>query len=55
MSSAQDGRNLVTINRQPLSKPPGTIKTATKKQTKSKEKKNTFINQGSQLHNPVEL
>ena len=54
-SSAQGGRNRATINRQPLSKPPGTIKTATKHQTKSKEKKYTFINHGSQLHYPVEL
>ena len=31
------------------------MKTATKDKTKSKEKKYTFINHGSQLHNPVEL
>ena len=37
-SSAQGGRNRAAINRQPLSKPPGTIKTATKDKTKSKEK-----------------
>ena len=37
-SSAQGGRNRAVINRQPLSKPPGTIKTATKDKTKSKEK-----------------
>ena len=53
--SAQGGRNRAAINRQSLSKPPGTIKTATKDKTKSKEKKYTFINHGSQLHNPVEL
>ena len=54
-SSAQGGRNRGPINRNPPLKPPGTIKTATKEKTKSKEKKNTFINHGSQLHNPVEL
>ena len=53
-SSAQGGRNRGTINRQPVSKPPGTIKTATKNQAKSK-KKYIFINHGSQLHYPVEL
>ena len=38
-SSAQGGRNRAAINRQPLTKPPaGTIKTATKDKTKSKEK-----------------
>ena len=37
-SSAQGGRNRAAINRQPLLKPPGTIKTATKDKTKSKEK-----------------
>ena len=37
-SSAQGGRNRATINRQPFSKPPGTIKTATKNQIKSKDK-----------------
>ena len=36
--SAQCGRNRAAINRQSLSKPPGTIKTATKDKTKSKEK-----------------
>ena len=36
--SAQGGRNRAAINRQSLSKPPGTIKTATKDKTKSKEK-----------------
>ena len=51
-SSAQGGRNRAAINQQSLSKPPGT---ATKDKTKSKEKKYTFINHGSQLHNPVEL
>ena len=54
-SSAQGGRNRSTINRHPPVKPPGTIKTATKDKTKSKEKKYTLINHGSQLHNPVEL
>ena len=54
-SSAQGGRNRGPINRHPPLKPPGTIKTATKDKTKSKEKKYTFINHGSQLHNPVEL
>ena len=58
-SSAQGGRNRGPINRNPPLKPPGTIKTATKdKSRKSKEverKKYTFINHGSQLHNPVEL
>ena len=54
VSSAQGGRNRGVINRHPPLKPPGTIKTATKDKTKSKEK-NTFINHGSQLHNPVEL
>ena len=38
LSSAQGGRNRATIKRLPLSKPPGTIKTATKLKTKSKEK-----------------
>ena len=37
-SSAQGGRNRAAINRQPLSRPPGTIKTATKDKNKSKEK-----------------
>ena len=37
-SSAQGGRNRAAINRQSLSKPPGTIKTATKDKTKSKGK-----------------
>ena len=37
-SSAPGGRNRAAINRQPLSKPPGTIKTATKDKIKSKEK-----------------
>ena len=37
-SSAQGGRNRSTINRHPPLKPPGTIKTATKDKTKSKEK-----------------
>ena len=54
-SSAQGGRNRGPINRHPPLKPPGTMKTATKDKTKSKEKKYTFINHGSQLHNPVEL
>ena len=36
--SAQGGRNRSTINRHPPFKPPGTIKTATKDKTKSKEK-----------------
>ena len=36
--SAQGGRYRAAINRQSLSKPPGTIKTATKDKTKSKEK-----------------
>ena len=54
-SSAQGGRNRSTINRHPPLKPPGTINTATKHKTKSKEKKYTFINHGSQLHYPVEL
>ena len=36
-SSAQGGRNHAAINMQPLSKPPGTIKTASKEKTKSKE------------------
>ena len=36
--STQGGRNRAAINRQSLSKPPGTIKTATKDKTKSKEK-----------------
>ena len=54
-SSAQGGRNRSTINRHPPLKPPGTIKTATKDKTKSKEKNYTLINHGSQLHNPVEL
>ena len=36
-SSAQGGRNRSTINRHPPLKPPGTIKTATKDKTKSKE------------------
>ena len=36
--SAQGGRNRAPINRQSLSKPPGTIKTATKDKAKSKEK-----------------
>ena len=39
--SGQGGRNRAAINRQSLSKPPGTIKAATKDKTKSKEKKNT--------------
>ena len=52
-SSAQGGRNRGPINRHPPLKPPGTLKTATKDETKSKEKY-TFINHGSQLHNPVE-
>ena len=38
-SSAQGGRNRAALNRQPLSKPPGTIKTVTKNPHKSKEKK----------------
>ena len=54
-SAAQGGRNRGPINRNPPLKPPGTIKTATKDKTKSKKKKSTFINHGSQLHNPVEL
>ena len=37
-SSAQSGRNRGPINRNPPLKPPGTIKTATKDKTKSKEK-----------------
>ena len=37
-SSAQGGRNRAAINRQSLSKPPGTIKTATKDKTKLKGK-----------------
>ena len=37
-SSAQGGRNRSTINRNPPLKPPGTINTATKHKTKSKEK-----------------
>ena len=37
-SSAQNGRNRGPINRNPPLKPPGTIKTATKDKTKSKEK-----------------
>ena len=37
-SSAQSGRNRGPINRHPPLKPPGTIKTATKDKTKSKEK-----------------
>ena len=37
-SSAQGGRNRGPINRNPPLKPPGTIKTATKDKTKSKEK-----------------
>ena len=37
-SSAQGGRNCGAINRHPPLKPPGTIKTATKDKTKSKEK-----------------
>ena len=37
-SAAQGGRNHNTINRHPPLKPPGTIKTATKDKTKSKEK-----------------
>ena len=37
-SSAQGGRNRGPINRHPPLKPPGTIKTATKDKTKSKEK-----------------
>ena len=37
-SSVQGGRNRAAINRQSLSKPPGTIKTATKDKTKSREK-----------------
>ena len=54
-SSAQGGRTRGLINRHPPLKPPGTIKTETKDKTKSKEKKYTFVNHGSQLHNPVEL
>ena len=54
-SSAQGGRNHGAINRHPPLKPPGTINTATKHKTKSKETKYTFINHGSQLHYPVEL
>ena len=37
-SSAQGGRNRGPLNRHPPLKPPGTIKTATKDKTKSKEK-----------------
>ena len=37
-SSAQSGRNRGPINNHPPLKPPGTIKTATKDKTKSKEK-----------------
>ena len=37
-SSAQGGRNRSAINRRPPLKPPGTIETATKDKTKSKEK-----------------
>ena len=37
-SSAQSGRNRGPINRNPPLKPPGTIKTATKDKTKSREK-----------------
>ena len=40
-SSAQGGRNRGPINRHPPLKPPGTIKTATKDKTKSKEKNTT--------------
>ena len=36
-SSAQGGINRATINRLPISKPPGTIKTVTKHKTESKE------------------
>ena len=58
-TSGGSSRRGININHEKPPPPPppkpGTIKTATKHQTKSKEKKYTLINHGSQLHYPVEL
>ena len=54
-SSAQGGRNHGPINRNPPYSHLAQLKQQLKTKLSRKEKKYTFINHGSQLHNPVEL